>query len=91
MEIEEAVANGTQDILHKMHSNIDFGIRWIDSKGFDVDDLKELFPILRKFIIQRRLTMFNTMTDRRNKEKHESSNCKEMPATIDTVAHHIAN
>ena len=67
MEVEEAVESGVENVLQKMHSNIDFGLKWLEQWRLDVDDLKKQFPVFRDLLIQRRLYVFNITTERRNK------------------------
>ena len=74
-----------------MHAHLDYGLRWLDTWKLDVEDLAKQFPVYKELMIQRRLHVFNIQTDRRNKAKWESQCKREMPATIDTVTHHIAN
>ena len=58
-EVEEAVKNGTENVLKKMQSNIDFGLRWLEKWELEVDDLKKQFPAYRELLIQRRMYVFS--------------------------------
>ena len=88
--MKEAVDNGVKNIPHKLHTIIDYCNRWLESYRLDVDDLSEQFPELKEMILQRRQHLFNGQTKVRNYEKWTSQKKKEMPATIDTVQHHIS-
>ena len=88
--MKEAVDNGVKNIPHKLHTIIDYCNRWLESYRLDVDDLNEQFPELKEMILQRRQHLFNGQTKVRNYEKWTSQKKKEMPATIDTVQHHIS-
>ena len=89
MEVEEAVQSGVENVVSKMNSNLDYGLRWLDTWALDIDDLDKEFPIFKECLVQRRLNVFNILTIKRNKAKWESQTKKEMPATIDTVNHHV--
>lgn len=73
-----------------MHSQLDYGLKWLDTWQLEIDDLGTLFPAFKNLLMQRRLHIFNVSTVRRNKAQWEDQTKKEMPATIQTVQNHIA-
>ena len=71
-EVREAIDSGVENVIHKLHANLDFGLKWLETWRLDIDDLGDSFPQFKELMIQRRLHVFNVSTIRRNKAKWES-------------------